>query len=86
MLGRAVTSGLNSAVRLKQGQVWKLGDQYFRIIEWARLSIQYKVGPAPMTRGGRTFQVTKKEFCNLIRGATLVVPESLPAATDAVGE
>ena len=29
-------------MKLQQGQIWKKGNEYFRIVEWARLSIVYK--------------------------------------------
>ena len=71
-------------MRLEQGQVWKQGDEYFRIIEWARLSIQYKLFTDPLTREGTVHEVTKKEFCRLIKGAELVKLEK-PVA-EAPGE
>ena len=29
-------------MKLEQGQIWKQGDDYLRIVEWSRLSIEYK--------------------------------------------
>ncbi len=64
-------------MRLQQGQLWKQGDDYFRIVEWARLSIVYKAmkDPASETKEGTRHKVTKKEFCRLIKGAELIEPK-----------
>lgn len=63
-------------MKLEQGQLWKQGEEYYRIVEWARLAITYKVLQDPSAKGGGgpPVKVTKKEFCRLIKGATLVFP------------
>ena len=30
-------------MKLQQGQIWKQGEEYYRIVKWERLSIDYKV-------------------------------------------
>jgi hypothetical protein len=62
-------------MKLEQGQIWKKGDQYLRIVEWARLSIEYKRMKDPLTKEGTLHKVTKKEFCRLLKDAELVVLE-----------
>jgi hypothetical protein len=62
-------------MKLDQGQIWKKGDQYLRIVEWARLSIEYKRMKDPLTKEGTLHKVTKKEFCRLLKDAELVVLE-----------
>lgn len=59
-------------MKLQQGQLWKQGDAYYRITEWARLSITYKALDAPDTKEGITHTVTKKEFCRMIKDAKRV--------------
>ncbi|MFO1523669.1 MAG: hypothetical protein U1F77_10185 [Kiritimatiellia bacterium] len=59
---------------LQQGQVWQKGAQFFRIVKLERLAVDYKEMPAAVTLDGRHHSVTKKEFCRLIKGATLVPP------------
>ena len=56
----------------QQGQIWKQGDDYYRIVEWARLSIEYKLIKDLESGEGTHHSVTKKEFCRLIKGAELV--------------
>lgn len=62
-------------MKLEQGQIWKKGDEYYRIVEWARLSIEYKLMKNPATREGTLHQLTKKEFCRLLKGAELLQPQ-----------
>lgn len=62
-------------LRLQQGQIWQLGDQFIRITRLERLAVEYKAAPSPATKGGKMHQATKKEFCRLIKTAVL-----LPAA------
>ncbi len=68
-------------MKLAQGQVWKNGEIYFRIVKWARLAIDYKQMSDLEAGQGELHQVSKKEFCRLIRGAELVEPAG-DSATD----
>jgi hypothetical protein len=67
------------AMKLEQGQIWKQGEDYLRIVEWERLAIEYKVMKDPVSKQGTLHRVTKKEFCRLLKGAVLVKPEDLPS-------
>ncbi|MGI9242354.1 MAG: hypothetical protein ACR2RV_16270 [Verrucomicrobiales bacterium] len=62
-------------MKLQQGQIWKKGDEYFRIVGWARLSIDYKHIKDLDSGEGTRHVVTKKEFCRLIKGAELIGDE-----------
>ncbi|MDE0836702.1 MAG: hypothetical protein OSA84_10165 [Akkermansiaceae bacterium] len=59
-------------LQLAQNQLWKQGDRYFRIVVWQRLAIQYKETDSPDAAEGTIHDVSKKEFCKLIKGAELV--------------
>jgi hypothetical protein len=59
-------------MRLKQNQLYKQGDEYVRIVELARLAVRYKTMKDPVRAEGTMHQVTKKEFCRLIKGAELL--------------
>lgn len=59
-------------IRLAQNQLWKQGDRYFRIVVWERLAIRYKETASRDATEGTIHDVTKKEFCRLIKGAELV--------------
>lgn len=60
------------ALKLAQSQIWKLGNSYLRIVKLERLAVEYKDMPSPKTPLGTHHKLTKKEFCRLIKDATLV--------------
>ncbi len=68
-----------SKLKLEQGQIWKQGDEFLRIVKWSRLAIEYKKMTDPAAKDGTVHDVTKKEFCRLIKGATLMTPDLLAA-------
>lgn len=61
-------------MKLEQGQLWKKGEQYLRIVKWARLEIEYNELDHILAERGTRHTVSKKEFCRLLKGATLVTP------------
>ena len=56
-------------MKLAQGQVWKNGAHYLRITQLERLKVGYKEMPDLASRDGHHREVTKKEFCRLIKTA-----------------
>jgi len=69
-------------MKLEQGQLWNSGENYYRIVKWARLSIDYlKLDSIDAERGERV-STSKKEFCRLLKGATLITPEMLEEDVD----
>jgi hypothetical protein len=69
-------------MKLEQGQIWKQGEVYYRIVEWARLHIEYKQMKDPATKQGTFHQLSKKEFCRLLKGAVLIPPTQSAAKVD----
>lgn len=61
-----------SGMKLQQGQLWKKDGEFLRIVECERLSVIYKSMQNPFAKEGQTQQVTKKEFCRLIKDARLL--------------
>lgn len=59
-------------MKLQQGQVWQQREQYYRIVQLERLAVDYKTMTDLVTKSGKHHRTTKKEFCRLIKGATLV--------------
>ena len=57
---------------LQQGQVWKQGDKYLRIVRLERLQVEYKSLKDLPAKDGTHYRVTKKEFCRLLKGATQI--------------
>jgi hypothetical protein len=73
-------------LKLQQDQVWKTGDGYLRIVRLERLSVAYKSLPDLSTRDGTHHEVTKKQFCRLIKSAELVTgPREMPNAAGSEG-
>ena len=67
-------------MRLQQGQIWQLTDEYLRIVHLERLEVKYKRVSDLVSKVGTHHHVTKKEFCRLIKNAKLVSPTEMPAA------
>ncbi len=61
-------------MRLHQNQVWKKGDQYIRIVRLERAAVEYKLSMEVLAPPGPHACTTKKEFCRLLKGATLLPP------------
>lgn len=68
-------------MKLKQGQVWKLDEQYVRITQLERLKVGYKSMKNLATREGHSVELSKKEFCRLIKTATLLTDDEILAAS-----
>jgi hypothetical protein len=64
-------------MKLQQGQIWKKGDEFLRIVHVERLEVKYKAMKNLVSREGTPHHVTKKEFCRLLKGATLLSPEEI---------
>jgi hypothetical protein len=62
-------------MKLQQGQIWKKGEDYFRVVELERLSVKFKEMQDPVAGEGTMYLVTKKEFCKVIKGAELLTNE-----------
>ena len=59
-------------MKLCQGQLWKQGPAYIRIVRLERLAVEYKSMPHPTSKDATTVHATKKEFCRLLKGAQLL--------------
>ena len=70
-------------LKLKQDQVWNLGDNFARIVRLERLEVQYKLQKALSVRDGEHVTCSKKEFCKLIKHAILLTPEEVKTLVQA---
>ena len=62
-------------MKLKQGQTWKCGDEFVRIVDLQRLEVGYKSFRSlrSLKSGEGTKKcASKKEFCRLLKGAQLL--------------
>lgn len=68
-------------MKLYQNQLWRQGDQLYRIVTLERLSVAYKKSKQGESEAeleaGTHHVATKKEFCRLIKRAVEVI--ELPA-------
>ena len=73
------------ALKLQQGQIWKHGTEYIRIVHLERLEVGYKVLKNLQTSKGEHRHTSKKDFCRLLKECRLLTPkiESLPEDDDA---
>lgn len=67
-------------LKLRQGQVWKRGDEFIRIVRLERLEVGYKTFKDLKTGEGKHHRAGKKDFCRLLKSATLLAPTA-PAKT-----
>ena len=65
-------------MKLRQGQVWKHGEETIRIVRLERLQVEYKSTTDLSSRKGTHHKATKKEFCRLLKNATLQSPIEIP--------
>jgi hypothetical protein len=70
---------MKKPIKLRQAQVWKRGEEYFRIVRLERLEVEYKSTTSWIAIKGKHHTVSKKEFCRLIKQAEL--QESAKTAT-----
>lgn len=59
-------------MKLQQNQVWKISDQYIRIVHLERTLVEFKCMPELDARYGPHQTLRKKEFCRLIKKGTLL--------------
>ena len=61
-------------MKLRQGQIWKCGGEYVRIVLLERLEVGYKSATNSKFSDGQHRHTSKKDFCRLLKGATLIPP------------
>lgn len=59
-------------MKLCQGQVWKQGKQYIRIVRLERLEVEYKTLASLTSKEGTKHVTRKKDFCRLLKQARLL--------------
>lgn len=70
-------------MKLCQGQTWKQGQQYIRIVRLERLEVEYKAMTSLTTKEGTVQVTSKKDFCRLLKGAHLLAAQKKPVANQA---
>ena len=70
-------------MKLQQGQVWKRDEEYIRIVRVERMEVEYKSLLNLVSRDGTHHTTSKKEFCRLVKNASLLAPEQLQQSAPA---
>jgi hypothetical protein len=60
------------ALKLQQGQVWKHGAEFIRIVQLGRMEVGYKVLKDLHSGEGAHQHTSKKDFCRLLKSARLL--------------
>ena len=66
-------------MKLCQGQVWKQGKEYIRIVRLERLEVEYKSLASLASKEGARHVTSKKDFCRLLKQAHLLAPAKTAA-------
>jgi len=66
-------------MKLCQGQVWKQGKEYIRIVRLERLEVEYKSMTNLGAKEGTRHVTSKKDFCRLLKQARLLPDKISPA-------
>jgi hypothetical protein len=77
MMAHGLCDPDKESMKLQQNQIWLKGSEYYRIVQLDRAEVQYKIMTDPLSGRGPHHQVTKKEFCRLLKGAVLLEAEAL---------
>jgi hypothetical protein len=67
-------------MKLCQGQIWKQGKEFIRIVRLERLEVEYKSLASPAGKEGTKHVTSKKDFCRLLKGAHQLQPAKTPPA------
>ncbi len=69
---------MSAPLRLRQDQVWEVDGGFVRIVRLERLSVGYKRLEELTTRDGTHLDLSKKEFCRMIKGGRLLGADEIP--------
>jgi len=64
-------------MKLCQGQIWKQGGEYIRIVRLERLEVEYKSTTSLAGKEGAKIVTSKKDFCRLLKGAHQLQPAKI---------
>lgn len=63
-------------MKLQQGQTWKCGKEFVRIVHLERLEVGYKSFKSLKSSAGKHQHASKKDFCRMLKRATLLTGNS----------
>lgn len=73
-------------LKLRQGQVWKHGDEFIRIVKLERLEVSYLTFTKLKAGGGKHHHTSKKDFCRLLKNCTLLAAKPARPVADKLND
>jgi hypothetical protein len=73
-------------LKLRQGQVWKHGHEFIRIVRLERLEVAYKTSKKLRNAPGEHHVTSKKDFCRLLKECRLLSAKSGEAVAESAPE
>lgn len=73
-------AGPVSVMRIYQDEIYRKGETFIRILRLDRYEVEFKTTHGDPKGEGTMAVATKKEFCRLLKGMTLVPPVKKPAS------
>jgi hypothetical protein len=73
-------------LRLRQGQVWKHGHEFIRIVRLERLEVAYKTSRKLRNDPGQHHLTSKKDFCRLLKDCRLLAAKSEGQVPESIGD
>ncbi len=70
---------MSKPLRLKQDQVWEVDGGFVRIVRLERLSVGYKRLEDLTSRDGTHLDLSKKDFCRMIKAGRLLGEGEVPS-------
>jgi hypothetical protein len=71
-LASVVRETYRGRMKLQQGQTWKCGEEFVRIVHLERLEVGYKSLKSLESGVGEHKRTSKKQFCRMLKGAALL--------------
>ncbi len=71
-LASGVIQTYRGSMKLRQGQTWKCGEEFVRIVQLERLEVGYKTFKSLKGDAGKHSHTSKKDFCRMLKGSTLL--------------
>lgn len=62
-------------MRIFQDQIYQKGERFIRIVRLDRYEVEFKSSDGSPKAEGTQAVLPKKEFCRLLKGMALVIPE-----------
>jgi hypothetical protein len=73
-------------LKLQQGQVWKHGNEFIRIVRLQKLEVAYKTSQQLKNDPGQHHVTSKKDFCRLLKECRLLAQKPAEPVAESAPE